>query len=64
MFETVQFLIKKIFQDRTAAIGVFLILGLILVAIFAPILATHPADITEFHPPERLQGPSGTFFWN
>ena len=37
MIETIKFLIKKLAQDRTAAIGVFLILSLILVAIFAPL---------------------------
>ena len=51
MIETLKFLSKKLAQDRTAALGVILILSLILVAIFAPILATHPADISEFHPP-------------
>jgi peptide/nickel transport system permease protein len=63
MIETLKFLSKKLAQDRTAALGVILILSLILVAIFAPILATHPADISEFHPPERLLGPSSEHYF-
>ncbi len=34
------------------------ILALIAIALLAPWLATHPKDVAEFHPAERLQGPS------
>ncbi len=61
--ETAQFLLKKLLSDRTAALGAFLVLLLILAAVFAPVLATHPGDLTEFHPSERLQGPSGEHFF-
>ena len=63
MLNTTIFLLKKLAQDRTALLGAILILGLILVAIFAPFLSTHPADITEFHPPERLLGPSSEHYF-
>jgi peptide/nickel transport system permease protein len=49
---------KVLFGDRAAAIGSSLIILLVLVAIFAPVLATHPADVAEFHLTNRLQAPS------
>ncbi len=61
--ETARFLLKKLLSDRTAALGAFLVLLLILAAVFAPVLATHPGDLTEFHPSERLQGPSAEHFF-
>lgn len=61
--ETARFLLKKLLSDRTAALGAFLILLLILAAILAPVLATHPEDVAEFHPSERLQGPSAEHFF-
>ena len=63
MLNTSVFLLKKLAQDRTALLGALLILGLILVAIFAQVLSTHPEDITEFHPPERLLPPSSEHFF-
>jgi len=58
--QTALFLLQRLARDKTALLGAVLILSLILVAIFAPILATHPADVAEFHPAERLKGPSAT----
>ena len=63
MLSTSVFLLKKLAQDRTALLGALLILSLILVAIFAQVLSTHPEDITEFHPPERLLPPSSEHFF-
>jgi peptide/nickel transport system permease protein len=61
--KTLLYLIGKLASDRTAALGALLIIALILVAIAAPVLSTHPEDIFEFHPSERLQGPSGAHFF-
>jgi peptide/nickel transport system permease protein len=61
--ETTRFLLRKLASDRTAAVGALLILLLIVIAIAAPVLATHPEDIFEFHPSERLQGPSAAHFF-
>ena len=60
---TLRFLLRKLVADRTAALGALLIMLLIVVAIAAPILASHPGDVTEFHPPERLLGPSADHFF-
>jgi peptide/nickel transport system permease protein len=61
--ETFRYLLKKLASDRTAALGALLIMLLIVVAIAAPLLSTHPEDISEFHPAERLQGPSAAHFF-
>ncbi len=57
------FLLRKLAADRTAALGAFIIMLLIVVAIAAPVLSTHPGDVTEFHPPERLLPPSLEHFF-
>ena len=61
--ETAKYLLRKLASDRTALLGALLILLLIVAAIAAPYLATHPADVAEFHPSERLQGPSTEHFF-
>ena len=61
--QTALYLIRRLASDRTALLGAILILLLVLVAILAPFLATHPNDIAEFHPAERLQGPSIQHFF-
>ncbi len=61
--KNVRFILGKLARDRTAALGALIIMLLIVVAIAAPVLATHPGDVTEFHPPERLLGPSAAHFF-
>ena len=39
-------------------LGLVLILGLVLSALLAPWLATHPDDVFELHPAQRLRPPS------
>jgi len=63
MMETVRFLLRRLASDRTALFGAILILLLIVVAILAPYLSSHPLDVAEFHPAERLQGPSTSHFF-
>jgi peptide/nickel transport system permease protein len=55
----VWFVVTRLARDRAALIGLLLILGLVLGAVFAPLLATHPDDVFELHPSERLRAPSG-----
>jgi peptide/nickel transport system permease protein len=61
--QTALFLLRRLARDKTALLGALLIFGLILAALLAPLLATHPADVAEFHPAERLQGPSAAHFF-
>jgi peptide/nickel transport system permease protein len=48
----------KFSRDRLAFTGFLIILILVLVAIFAGVLATHPEDTFKIHPAARLQPPS------
>lgn len=50
---------KRFLSDRTAVLGLGLILALILVAILAPVLAPFPDDVREFHTAARLRPPDG-----
>jgi peptide/nickel transport system permease protein len=52
------FVLARLGRDRSALLGLVLILGLCLAAIGAPVLATHPDDVLELHPANRLQPPS------
>ncbi len=48
----------KFFRDRLAFFGFLIIFTLILVTIFARVLAPYPDDTFNIHPAERLQPPS------
>ncbi len=56
-------ILRKLLQDRVAALGLLLILGLVLCAVFAPLLATYPRDVYELHPVQRLLAPNATFLF-
>jgi peptide/nickel transport system permease protein len=53
------FVLTRVARDRSALIGLILILGLVASALLAPVLATHPEDVFELHPAKRLRAPSG-----
>jgi peptide/nickel transport system permease protein len=50
--------LSKILQDRAALVGLCIVGLLILVAIFAPVLSTHPQDVYELHTERRLSPPN------
>ncbi len=52
------FVLTRLCRDRSAMIGLILILALVLCALLAPVLATHPDDLFELHPAKRLRAPS------
>lgn len=54
----VLFILRGLARDRSALLGFVLVTGLVLSAVFAPVLATHPEDVYELHPAERLRAPS------
>ena len=56
-------MMRKLAADRSALLGLILIGGLIVCALFAPWLATHPDDVWDLHPPERLLPPSAAHFF-
>jgi peptide/nickel transport system permease protein len=49
--------VRKLAEDRAALLGLVLIVLLVLAALLAPYLATHPGDVTEFHTARRLTPP-------
>jgi peptide/nickel transport system permease protein len=52
-----RFVLSRLCRDRSALIGLVLILALVAAALLAPVLATHPGDVFELHPANRLQPP-------
>jgi peptide/nickel transport system permease protein len=50
--------LRKLLRDVPAAIGLGLVLLTVLVAVFAPLLAPHPQDLTATHLLQRLRPPS------
>lgn len=52
------FVLGRLARDRSALLGLALILLLVLSALLAPWLATHPEDVVELHPAQRLRPPS------
>jgi peptide/nickel transport system permease protein len=53
------FVLQRLARDRSALLGLILIAALVVAALLAPVLATHPDDVYELHPAERLRPPSG-----
>jgi peptide/nickel transport system permease protein len=53
------FVWARLARDGSALFGLVLILALLAAALLAPLLATHPDDVFELHPAQRLQPPSG-----
>jgi len=56
------FVLARIARDRSALVGLVLIGGLVAAALLAPVLATHPDDLFELHPAQRLRAP-GAEHW-
>jgi peptide/nickel transport system permease protein len=50
--------IRKLTEDRAAMLGLVLIVLLVLVAVLAPWLSTHPGDVRDFHTALRLTPPN------
>jgi peptide/nickel transport system permease protein len=53
------FVFTRLARDRSALLGLLLIVALVVSAVFAPSLATHPEDVFELHPAKRLRAPGG-----
>jgi peptide/nickel transport system permease protein len=51
-------LLRTLARDRSAMLGLVIVLVTVVVAIFAPVLAPRPMDAYESHPLERLKEPS------
>jgi peptide/nickel transport system permease protein len=51
-------LLRRIYQDRLAFFGLVILTGMVVCAVFAPLLAPYPGDVSQFHPAARLAPPS------
>jgi peptide/nickel transport system permease protein len=49
---------KRLLRDRSARIGLIIVVALVLCAVFAGVLAPYPQDVDTYHLPRRLLGPS------
>ena len=54
--------LRRLVHDRSALLGLIIVVLLVLVAVFAWPLATFPHDVTDYDPPHRLLPPS-TVYW-
>ena len=55
-------ILRKLARDRSALLGLIIIVSLIVAAIFAPVLATHSDAAWEMNPVNRLQAPDATYW--
>jgi peptide/nickel transport system permease protein len=56
-------ILRKLLRDPSAAIGLLIILLLVVIAVLAPILSTHPEAVWDMNPRHRLQPPSETYIF-
>ena len=52
---------RKLLEDRLAVLGLVIVTALIVCAIFAPWLSTHPESVFEIDPVHRLRPPSAEY---
>jgi peptide/nickel transport system permease protein len=53
----------KLLSDPSAALGLLIIVVLVAVAVFAPLIATHPEAVWDMNPRHRLLPPSETYLF-
>lgn len=51
-------ILAKLVRDRSALLGLILVAIVVLAAVFAPVLATHPEAVWDMNPRDRLLAPS------
>ena len=54
--------LRRLLRDRSAVLGLGIIVALVLAAVFAGPLSTFPHDVSEYHLPHRLLPPDGTYW--
>ena len=61
MTSELQLVLRKLLEDRLAVLGLAIVLALLVCALFAPWLATHPDAVFEINPAHRLRPPGGEY---
>jgi peptide/nickel transport system permease protein len=56
-------IVLKLLRDPAAAAGLIIILALVMIAVLAPLLATHPDAVWDMNPRHRLLPPSETYLF-
>ena len=56
-------ILARLLRDPAAALGLVIIVALVLVAILAPLLATHPEAVWDMNPRQRLLPPSEAYLF-
>jgi peptide/nickel transport system permease protein len=60
---TLRYFLVRLAADRLALLGALIVLALVLCAILAPWLATHPEAVIEVNPAHRLRPPGGDYLF-
>jgi peptide/nickel transport system permease protein len=53
------YLLRRLARDRSALLGLILVLLVVLAAILAPVISTHPDAVWDMNPANRLKPPGG-----
>jgi len=61
--KTARDVLAKLLRDPAAALGLVIIIALVLAALLAPVLATHPEAVWDMNPRQRLLPPSETYLF-
>ncbi len=61
MTSELQLVLRKLLEDRLAVLGLAIVLALVVCALCAPWLATHPDAVFEINPAHRLRPPGGEY---
>ena len=57
------YMLRRLARDRSALLGLLLVLLVVLAALLAPVISTHPEAVWDMNPANRLKPPSGEWLF-
>ena len=57
------YMLRRLARDRSALLGLILVLLVVLAALLAPVISTHPEAVWDMDPTNRLKPPSGEWLF-
>ena len=57
------YMLRRLARDRSALLGLILVLLVVLAALLAPVISTHPEAVWDMNPTNRLKPPSGEWLF-
>jgi peptide/nickel transport system permease protein len=57
------YMLRRLARDRSALLGLLLVLLVVLAALLAPVISTHPEAVWDMNPTNRLKPPSGEWLF-